>query len=189
MNWVVLGSIPGRFESWPLQFIHIAEKFNFGPNFSALWKIPHRVEIWRNLNLVRALNPICRSAHGASADRLIGMGARAHRPVCASSLRNGIPEREREREQEPGTGTGTLNGNGKRNTEKIPKRGEICFEFQIFRYFLNAHNNSAPGGVRTWDPRISSQTLYHYTMWPGGRSCTLHMEGQKHLQDEPKTHA
>ena len=57
-----------RFESWPLQFIHIAEKFNFGPNFSARWKIPHRVEIWRNLNLVRALNPICRSADAPCAD-------------------------------------------------------------------------------------------------------------------------
>ena len=102
--------------------------------WSKLWKIPHRVEIWRKFNLVRALNPICRSANGASADRLIGMGARAHRPGCASWLRNGIPERERE--QEPGTGTGTRNGNGKRNTEKITKRGEICMEIQFFRYFL-----------------------------------------------------
>ena len=55
----------------------------------------------RNSNLVRALNPIERmspSANGRSAHRLIGMGARAHRPVCASSLRNGNPEQERERE-------------------------------------------------------------------------------------------
>ena len=138
-----------RFESWAVYIYPYRGEIQFSSKFL---RALENSKSHRNSNLVRAW---AHRLNGRSAWAHERIGPFAHRRFGTGSL-NGNRNRKPERERELGTGTGTLNGNGKRNTEKIPTRGEICFEFQFFRYFWNVHKNSALGGVRTWDPSSAS---------------------------------